>query len=57
MEFSGRGFGSHSGQLFIVASKSPSFCEYHRYQVFPLQRDYLCQTSLKANVATDLGKD
>ena len=27
------------------------------YQFIPLQRDYLCETSLKANVATDQGKD
>ena len=31
--------------------------EYHMYQFIPLQRDYLCETSLKANVATDEGKD
>ena len=27
------------------------------YQFIPLQRDYLCETSLKANVVTDGGKD
>ena len=27
------------------------------YQYIPLQRDYLCETSIKANVATDEGKD
>ena len=27
------------------------------YQFIPLQRDYLCEPSLKANVATDEGKD
>ena len=27
------------------------------YQFIPLQRDYLCKTLLKANVATDEGKD
>ena len=31
--------------------------EYHMYPLIPLQRDYLCETSLKANVATDEGKD
>ena len=31
--------------------------EYHMYQFIPLQRDYLYETSLKANVATDEGKD
>ena len=30
---------------------------YIYIQFIPLQRDYLCQTSLKANVATDEGKD
>ena len=27
------------------------------YQIIPLQRDYLCETLLKANVATEEGKD
>ena len=27
------------------------------YQFIPLQCDYLCENSLKANVATDEGKD
>ena len=27
------------------------------YQFIPLQRDYLCETSIKANVATGEGKD
>ena len=27
------------------------------YQFISLQRDYLCETSLKGNVATDEGKD
>ena len=27
------------------------------YQFIPLQRDYLCETLLKANVVTDEGKD
>ena len=33
---------------------------YHMHRFIPLQRDYLCETSLKkkkANVATDEGKD
>ena len=31
--------------------------EYHMYQFILLQYDYLCKTSLKANVATEEGKD
>ena len=52
-EFSGRGFKSHLGQFSMITSKNH---EYHMYQFILLQCDYLCETSLKANVETDEGK-
>ena len=47
-EFSGHGFKSHSGQLSITTSKKSFRDEYCMYQFIPLQRDDLCETSLKS---------
>ena len=58
-------FYVRSGQLSPIPLR-PTFysyfwkslsAEYHMYQFILLQCDYLCKTSLKANVATDEGKD
>ena len=43
---------------FCIKQKQKSVSgEYRMYQFIPLQRDYRCETSLKANVAIDEGKD
>ena len=42
---------------FYSYFKKPFSDEYHMYQFIPLQCDYLCETSLKANVATGESKD
>ena len=52
-----RGFKSHSGQLSIATSNNPSVVNTICITSFRYKRDYLCETSLKTNVATDEGKD
>ena len=47
---------SYSGQYSIATSKSYRG-EYDMYRFIPLQGDDLCETSLKANVVIDEGKD
>ena len=53
----GRGFKSHSGQLSIATSKNPPAVNTICINSFRYKRDYLCETSLKANVVTDEGED
>ena len=51
----GRGFKSHSGQLSIATSENPSVVNTTCISSFHYKRDYLCEISFKANVATDEG--
>ena len=57
MEFSGRGLNSHSDQFSIGVSKNPLLVNTICINSFRYQRDYLCETSLKANVANSARKD
>ena len=50
-------YKSHSGQLSIATSNNPSVVNTICITSFRYKRDYLCETSLKTNVATDEGKD
>ena len=58
MEFSGRSFKSHSGQLSTFYSCFKEFFggEYRMYQFIPLYScDYLKKILIKMSVATDEG--
>ena len=52
-----RGFKSHSGQLSIATSNNPSVVNTICITSFRYKPDYLCETLLKTDVATDEGKD
>ena len=55
--YSGRGFKSHSGRLSITASKNPSVMNTTCISSFRYNVITCARLRLKANVATDEGKD
>ena len=56
MKFSGCGLKSHSGQLSIATYKNPSMVNPY-VSIHSTTNKITCETSRKANVVTDEGKD